>query len=62
MRLTGLLSRIRHRGGHPVSDADRALSDARANAARRQREHRDLREQPGFGMQRGGGGGFDGGM
>ena len=60
MRLTGLLSRIRRRG-RPVSDAERALSDARADAARQRREHRDLRDQPGFGMQRGGGGGFDGG-
>jgi hypothetical protein len=60
MRLTGLVSRIRRRG-RPASAADRALSDARADAVREQRQHRALRDQPGFGMQHGGGGGFDGG-
>jgi hypothetical protein len=59
MSLKALMSRITHRGSRPSSAADRALADARADAALQQRKQGDQRTQAGWGMQSGGG--FDGG-
>ena len=59
MSLQALMSRITQRRSHGSSKAERALADARADAALRQRKQGDQSKQHGWGMQTGGG--LDGG-
>ena len=61
MSFTSLMSRITRRGRRRSSGADRALSDARADAAleqRRRRDERNTHHATGGSFGSGGGGGF----